>query len=106
MFQKVPILLQKSFSADERIFLGPLVHSPRGDVRGPHRFVQKRPQTVVSILRTLAALEIAKNRPSRHSWAHSIFDGREQDVVDHLTPAHVACLHRFRDLVIHNGVQA
>jgi hypothetical protein len=27
--------------------------------------------------------------------------GREQDVVDHLIPAHVACLHRVRDLFLH-----
>jgi hypothetical protein len=33
LFGLGPILLQKSFSADERIFPAPLVRSPRGDVR-------------------------------------------------------------------------
>ena len=29
--------------------------------------------------------------------------GRQQDVLNHLILAHVACLHRFRDLLLHQG---
>jgi hypothetical protein len=37
---KVPILLKKSFSGDERKFLGPLMRFVRGDVRD-HTFLRK-----------------------------------------------------------------
>jgi len=41
---------------------------------GPHRFTQKRSQTVVSVLRRLAAAETMKKRPSRDFRSRSIFD--------------------------------
>ena len=38
-----------------------LVRSTRGDVRDPHRFTQKRPQTLVFVLQSLAAAGTTKN---------------------------------------------
>jgi hypothetical protein len=38
----VPIVLKKSFLADERNFSGPLMCFVYSDVRGPDRFAQKR----------------------------------------------------------------
>jgi hypothetical protein len=39
------IVLQKSFWADQRKFVGPLMRFARGDLRGPHRLSQNRPRT-------------------------------------------------------------
>jgi hypothetical protein len=51
----------------------PDVPAVRMNVR-PRMILLKRPQTVVSILRTLAALEIAKIGLRDIFWGHSIFD--------------------------------
>jgi hypothetical protein len=50
-------VLKKSFLGDERNFLGPLMRSARDDVRGPHRFAQKRPPTIGSALQIISAAE-------------------------------------------------
>ena len=67
------IVLKKSFLTDGRIFLGPLVRCSCGDV-GPHRFTQKRPQTAVSALQSVAAAQTTKNQHSRDFPGRSIFD--------------------------------
>ena len=69
-----PIVLKKSFLTDGRIFLGPLVRCSCGDVRQPHRFTQKRPQTAVSALQSVAAAQTTKNQHSRDFRGCSIFD--------------------------------
>ena len=46
----------------------------RGDVRGPHRFAQKRPRTFVSALASIAAIETSKHWLSRDFQSRSIFD--------------------------------
>jgi hypothetical protein len=68
------IVLQKSFWADQRNFLGPLMRFARGDVRGPHRLSQNRPRTFVSAPKTVAALEASKNHLLRDFRRRSIFD--------------------------------
>jgi hypothetical protein len=66
-------VLKKSFSADERNFLGPLIRFARGDVWD--RIVsQKRPGTFISALWCLVAIETTKNRLSRDFWRRSIFN--------------------------------
>src|ERR1700676_2974916 len=70
----VPILLKKSFLADERNFSARLVRSPRGNVRVPHRLTQKRPRTFASALRSFVAVETSKNRLSLDFRSGSIFD--------------------------------
>jgi hypothetical protein len=56
-------VLKKSFLGDERNFLGPLMRFARGDV-----------MIFVSALRSVAAVEIAKNQLSRDFRCGSIFD--------------------------------
>src|ERR1700738_3486939 len=51
----VPILLKKSFLADERNFSARLVRSARGNVREPHRLTQKPPRIFASALRSFVA---------------------------------------------------
>jgi hypothetical protein len=55
------ILLKKFFLVDERNFLAPLVRPKRGDVRGPHGFLQKRSLTTAPMPKRLAAAETTKN---------------------------------------------
>jgi hypothetical protein len=54
-------VLKKSFLGDEQTFLGPLMGRASGDVRGPHRFKQKRPPTIASALRGSAAVYVKKS---------------------------------------------
>jgi len=58
-------LLQKSFWGDERKFLEPLMRFTRGDVRGPHRFIQNRSRASVLALKGDAAAEKSKDQLSR-----------------------------------------
>jgi hypothetical protein len=59
-----PIVLKKSFFADDLKFLGPLVRlSLRGE--GSHQLSQKRSLALVSILQSLGAAEIANARDFR-----------------------------------------
>jgi hypothetical protein len=76
-----PIVLQKSFLADERNFLGPLMRFAGGDVREPHRFTQERPRTFVAALWSLAAIETSKIRPSRDFWTGVKKDANEPAVI-------------------------
>jgi hypothetical protein len=46
----------------------------RCDVRGPHRFTQEQSATFVSALRSVAAIETAKNQLSRDFRCGSILD--------------------------------
>jgi hypothetical protein len=46
----------------------------RGDMRGPHRFAQKRLRSSVAALRSIAAAESAKNQLLRDFRRRSIFD--------------------------------
>ena len=50
------------------------MRSARDDVRGPHRFAQKRPPTFVSALQSVSAAETAKNQLWRDFRCRSIFD--------------------------------
>jgi hypothetical protein len=61
----VPILLQKSFWDDEKLFPGPLMRFVRGNVKGPHCFAQKRPPTIVLALRTVAGVEASYSVSAR-----------------------------------------
>jgi hypothetical protein len=69
-----PIVLKKSFSGDERNFLGPLMRFAHGDVRDHIVSAQKRPPTFVSALRSVGAVGTAKNQLSRDFRCRSIFD--------------------------------
>jgi hypothetical protein len=77
-----------------------------GDVRGPHRFTQKRPRTIVSALRGFAAVETSKNQLSRNFWSRSIFDFCN-DTIDFHNARDQACLilpagsdkHRVRRII-------
>jgi hypothetical protein len=44
------------------------------DMRGPHRFTQKRPRTVIAPLQSLAAARMSKNQLSRDFRCSPIFD--------------------------------
>jgi hypothetical protein len=46
----------------------------RGDMRGPHRFTQKRPRSFVWALRSIAVVEPDKNQLFRDLRRRSIFD--------------------------------
>jgi hypothetical protein len=46
----------------------------RGDMRGPHRFTQKRPRSFVWALRSIAVVEPDKNQLFRDFRRRSIFD--------------------------------
>src|SRR5450759_1791122 len=71
--RKVPIVLKKSFSGDERHFLGPLMRFAHGDVRD-HIVSPKNGPTFVSALRSVGAVGTAKNQLSRDFRSRSIFD--------------------------------
>jgi hypothetical protein len=58
-------LLQKSFWGTNENVLEPLMRFTRGDVTGPYRFIQNRLRTSVVALRSDAAAEKFKDRPSR-----------------------------------------
>jgi hypothetical protein len=66
--------LKKSFWGDERKFLEPLMRFACGDMRGPHRFTQKRPRSFVSALRSIAVAVSAKKQLLRDFRRRSIFD--------------------------------
>src|SRR6267142_3140698 len=68
------IVLKKSFWGDERKFLEPLMRFACGDMRGPHRFTQKRPRSFVSALRSIAVAVSAKKQLLRDFRRRSIFD--------------------------------
>jgi hypothetical protein len=68
------IVLKKSFWGDGRNFLGPLMPFARGDVRESHRFTQKRPESFVWALRSIAVVEPAKNQLLRDFRRRSVFD--------------------------------
>jgi len=68
----VPILLKKSFLTNERFFWDPGALFMRRR-EGPRRFTQKRPQTAVSVLQSVAVAETTKNRHSRDFQGCSIF---------------------------------
>src|SRR5713101_7589679 len=51
------MLSKKSLGGNKRNFLKLLMRFVRSDVRGPHRFSEKRPRTVVSTLSSIAAAE-------------------------------------------------
>jgi hypothetical protein len=64
----------KGFWGLERKFLEPLMRFTRGDMRGPHRFIQNRPRTSVVAPKGSAAAERSKNQLSRDFQGCSIFD--------------------------------
>jgi hypothetical protein len=68
------IVLKESFWGNERKFFEPLMRFALGDMRGPHRFNQKRPRSFVSALRSIALAESAKNQLLRGFRRRSIFD--------------------------------
>jgi hypothetical protein len=61
----VPILLQKSFSGDERKFLEPLMRFTRGDVRDHIVSFKNRSRASVAALKSDAAAEKSKDQLSR-----------------------------------------
>jgi hypothetical protein len=67
-------LLQKSFWGGERKFSEPLMRFPRGDVKGPYRFIQNRSWTSVVALKSDAAAEKSKDQLWRDFRGFSIFD--------------------------------
>ena len=50
------------------------MRSARGDVREPHRLVQKRPRRFVSTLLSIAVVELARNQRLREFRRRSIFE--------------------------------
>jgi hypothetical protein len=58
----------------ERKFLEPLMRLAPRDVKGPHRFAEKRPRTFVLALRRLATVERPQILLSRDFRRCSIFD--------------------------------
>jgi hypothetical protein len=68
------MLSKKSVRGNRRNYLGPLTRFVLCDVRGPRRFLEKRPRTLVSALQSIAAAEWSKNQHLRDFWCRSIFD--------------------------------